>query len=182
MRRRTWLTWAAAAAGTAASAQPQDPAALLQRGGCVVLLRHAQTVSGVGDPAGFRIDICSTQRNLSEAGREQSRRIGQWFSARNLKPAAVRTSAWCRCIDTADLAFGRHVLWPPLNSTFNDRALQPDQTDAVRASLRAARPGQFDVWVTHQVNISALTGEGPSMGEAFILDNQGKIMARTAFV
>ena len=90
MHRRTWLAWATAtAAGAPALAQPQDAAALLQRGGCVVMLRHAQTVSGIGDPPGFRIDICSTQRNLSEAGREQSRRIGQWFASRNDSNIAI---------------------------------------------------------------------------------------------
>jgi len=60
---------------------------------CALLLRHAQTVPGIGDPPGFRLDACSSQRNLSDEGRAQARRIGQWFKARNLQPRAVRSSA-----------------------------------------------------------------------------------------
>ena len=61
----------------------------------------------IGDPPGFRLGECATQRQLSETGREQAQRIGTWFSARGLAPAEVRSSAWCRCLDTATLAFGR---------------------------------------------------------------------------
>ena len=102
-----------------ALAQAGDPVAgTIRAGGCAVLIRHAQTVAGVGDPPGFRVDMCSTQRNLSEDGRAQARRIGQWFQTHGLKPRAVQSSAWCRCKDTADLAFGRHIVWQALNSFF----------------------------------------------------------------
>ena len=163
-----------------ALASDEGVAALLRAGRCAVLLRHAQTVAGVGDPPGFRIDLCSTQRNLSEAGRAQARRIGQWFRARALAPRAVLSSAWCRCRDTADLAFGRHVVWPALNSTFGERPM-PDPGTALREALRGIPAGQFEVWVTHQVNIASLTGEALAMGEALVLDAQGKMGARTTF-
>lgn len=177
--RRQWLTWAGVLA-LPVSAQTADPVARpLRQGGHVVILRHAQTVAGVGDPPGFRIDLCSTQRNLSEEGREQSRRIGQWFQSNRLAPRAVFTSAWCRCIDTADLAFGRHVIWPALNSFFDGRQSEPSQTAALRAALTRVPAGQFEVWVTHQVNITALTGEVPAMGEVVVVDAQGKMVARS---
>ena len=95
---------------------------------------------------------------------------------------AVLTSAWCRCKDTADLAFGKHTVWPALNSTFSDRALQPEQSQLLRQAMAKIPARQFEVWATHQVNISALTGEGPAMGEAFVLDHKGKVLARTSFV
>ena len=164
-----------------ALASDEQVAALLRAGRCAVLLRHAQTVAGVGDPPGFRIDLCSTQRNLSEAGRAQARRIGQWFRARALAPRAVQSSAWCRCRDTADLAFGRHVVWPALNSMFGERSAGPDPGAALREALRGIPAGQFEVWVTHQGNIAALTGEALAMGEALVLDAQGKMAARTTF-
>jgi phosphohistidine phosphatase SixA len=166
----------------AALAQPADPvAAALRAGGCAVLIRHAQTVAGVGDPPGFRVDMCSTQRNLSEDGRAQARRIGQWFSTRGLKPRSVQTSAWCRCKDTADLAFGRHVVWPALNSFFDSRDSQAAQTAQLRTALARIPAGQFEVWVTHQVNMTALTGEGMVMGEGLVVDAQGKMVARSTF-
>ena len=158
-------------------------AGLLRAGGCVVLLRHAATVPGVGDPPEFKLDDCRTQRNLSDAGQQDARRIGAWFRNSKLsQPRAVLTSAWCRCKDTADLAFGKYAVWPALNSTFSDRALQPEQSQLLRQALARIPDRQFEVWVTHQVNISALTGEGPAMGEAFVLDRKGKVLARTVFV
>jgi phosphohistidine phosphatase SixA len=163
-----------------------DVAALLRAGGCVLMLRHAQTEAGVGDPPNFQLGQCSTQRNLSDEGKAQSRRIGQWFAARKLAIGSVQSSAWCRCIDTATLAFGHYELLPALNSTFDSRSNQAAQTDALRERLKGIRAGQFEVWVTHQVNISALTGEGPAMGEAFVVKLgtgglPGRVVARTSF-
>ncbi len=153
-------------------------ATLLRAGACVVLMRHATTVPGTGDPPGFKLGVCSTQRNLSDAGRLESQRIGEWFAGQKLKPRAVLTSAWCRCQDTAHLAFGRHSVWPVLNSTFNDRSLQPDQTRLMTQSMVRLPQGQFEVWVTHQVNITALTGQPVGMGEAVVLDRKGQVLGR----
>ena len=166
--------------GATAHAQAAVPA-LLRAGDCAVLLRHGQTDPGIGDPPGFRLGDCASQRNLAQDGRAQSVRIGDWFRARRLAPTAVRSSAWCRCIDTAELAFGRHALWWPLNSTFDDRALEPAAADAMRAALASIPAGRFEVWVTHQVNITALTGEFASMGEAVVVDAKAIVQGRTRF-
>ena len=154
---------------------------LLQAGSCAVLLRHAATDPGVGDPPDFKLDDCRTQRTLSVAGREDAQRIGAWFASRKLKPRAVLSSAWCRCKDTADLVFGKHAVWAALNSTFGDRVQQPDQSALLRQALALIPARQFEVWVTHQVNISAIAGQGAAMGEALILDGEGRVLGRTAF-
>lgn len=153
-------------------------AALIRQGGCVVLIRHALTEPGIGDPPGFTLDNCRSQRLLSEAGRGQSRRIGQWFSAQGLKPAGVRSSLWCRCRDTADEAFGAHTPWPALNSSFGNAQAQPAMTQAMRQALRQVPAGRFEVWITHQVSMTALTGSYPAMGEGFVVSNQGQLLAR----
>ncbi len=155
-----------------------DAETLLRAGGCVVLLRHAATEPGIGDPPNFKLEHCRTQRNLSDVGRLQSKRLGEWFKARQLGPGSVRSSAWCRCKDTAQLAFGQHAVWPALNSTFRDRTDPPDPTELVRQALLRVPAKQFEVWVTHQVNITALTGQGPAMGEGYVLDRQGKVLSR----
>ena len=142
---------------------------LLRTGGCVVMLRHAQTVPGTGDPPNFNLSQCSTQRNLSDGGREQAKRMGQWFKARGLRPVDVLSSAWCRCIDTANLAFGQHTVLPALNSFFENRSTEAFQTRQLRQRLQTIQAGQFEVWITHQVNISALTGEPTAMGEALVI-------------
>jgi phosphohistidine phosphatase SixA len=154
------------------SAQADEAALLdaLRQGGVVLMLRHAQTDPGVGDPPAFQLGQCGTQRNLSEAGRAQSRRIGQALAAQGLVPRAVRSSGWCRCIDTAELAFGRHEVWPALHSFFAERAAQRDpQTAELRRALARLPARGFEAWVTHQVNITALTGIGVGMGEALVI-------------
>jgi phosphohistidine phosphatase SixA len=180
-RRSTLLALAAAGASPLLQATTPEAETHLREGGCVLLLRHAQTVPGIGDPPEFRLDRCDTQRNLSDAGRTQARHIGTWLRTRQLVPAAVRSSAWCRCVDTAQLALGTYQVWPALNSTFGDRLNQPDATATLRTALQKIPTGQFEVWVTHQVNITGLTREVPSMGEGFVVDGQARILARTLF-
>ncbi|HMS81661.1 MAG TPA: histidine phosphatase family protein, partial [Burkholderiaceae bacterium] len=77
----------------------------LRDGGCVLLLRHALTEPGVGDPPGFRIEACGTQRNLSAQGRAQAARLGASLRDAGVAIGPVRSSRWCRCLDTARLAF-----------------------------------------------------------------------------
>ena len=189
-RRRALQTLVAASALPSAMSllaqSTPDVAALLHMGGCVQMLRHAQTVAGIGDPPNFRLDQCSTQRNLSNDGMEQSKRIGQWFAARKLVVGSVYSSAWCRCKDTATLAFGRVDVLAALNSTFDSRSSQIAQTEVLRDRLKGIRSGQFEVWVTHQVNITSMTGEVPAMGEAFVVksgagNSPGRVLARTHF-
>lgn len=191
-RRALQAALAASAAhtfGSLAQSRP-DAARLLREGGSVLLLRHAQTEAGMGDPPDFQLGQCRTQRNLSDAGRAQAMRIGQWFAAHKLSASSVQSSAWCRCTDTATLAFGSYALLPALNSFFDSRGSQAAQTQALLERLSSVRSGQFEVWVTHQVNISAVTGEGPAVGEGFVvkLADAGsqlapaRILARTRFI
>ena len=165
-----------------ARAQGADALAEQMRAGrCAVLLRHALTDPGVGDPPGFKPGQCATQRNLSEAGRAQARAAGEWFRGRGLQPAAVRASAWCRCIDTAMLAFGRQQPWSPLDSSFGMGDAAVRARPQLLERLAAIGPGRFEVWVTHQVNISAFTGQPVAMGEGLLVDAAGKVLGRSTF-
>ncbi len=119
-------------------------AGLLRAGGCAVLFRHAATEAGIGDPPNFRLGDCSTQRLLSDSGRAQSLRIGQWFKAQALQARSVHSSAWCRCRDTATLAFGEHAVMPALTSTFDNNSRQPAQTQQLRQRLLSIPAGQFE--------------------------------------
>lgn len=145
----------------------------LAAGGQVVLLRHAATTSGVGDPTGFRRDDCATQRNLSEAGRLESRRIGAAFEARAIPVARVLSSPWCRCLETARLAFGSAEAWEPLSSLFADRTRQAEQTRAFRVLAGEKRAGGNTILVTHGANIVTFVGVSPAMAEMVIVTPQG---------
>jgi phosphohistidine phosphatase SixA len=155
---------------------PDIWATLREGTGYVVLLRHAQTTPGTGDPPGFRLDDCATQRNLSAEGRSQAVRIGQVFRDRNVPIAAVLTSEWCRCVDTATLmAIGDVQPAPMLNSFFEDRSAEPQQTAQVRQRIAEHRdaPGVI-VMVSHMVNITALSGVVPPMGGAVVVRATGQ--------
>jgi phosphohistidine phosphatase SixA len=145
----------------------------LASGGHVVLLRHATTTPGVGDPTGFRLDDCVTQRNLTEAGREESRRIGAAFKARAIPVGRVLSSRWCRCLETARLAFGSAEPWEPLSSLFADRTRQAEQTRAFRALAGDKRGTENTILVTHGANIVAFVGVSPAMAEMVIVTPQG---------
>jgi phosphohistidine phosphatase SixA len=146
----------------------------IAQGGVALAMRHAQTTAGVGDPPNFKLADCSTQRNLSEEGKAQSTRIGAALRAAGVTPTAVRSSAWCRCKDTAKLAFGEFTVWAQLNSFFETRTNEPQQTVELVRALQRLKPGQIEVWVTHQVNITALTGGTPTMGEIYAVQFSGQ--------
>lgn len=143
----------------------------LKSGRYIVLLRHAVTESGIGDPPGFTLGECSTQRNLSEQGRRDARRIGEAFRRRNIPVSEVFSSRWCRCLDTARLAFGRATPAPILDSIFNDSEKATEtKIREVHAMLRH-RPATGNlVLVTHNRNIQALTGISPSSGEMVVAE------------
>lgn len=181
MKRRHLLgALAALAVAPSLRAQPAEPRAAdheaawraLAAPGHSLILRHAATVPGIGDPPGFRLDDCATQRNLSAAGRAQAQQLGAAVRARGLRIDALRSSRWCRCLDTARLAFPELPLEPlgALNSFFEDRSTAAAQTAALRAWL-ATLGVRRAVLVTHMVNIAALTGEGVAMGEALVIAN-----------
>jgi phosphohistidine phosphatase SixA len=143
--------------------------------GAVVVFRHA-TAPGVGDPAGFKLDDCATQRNLSEEGRAEARRLGALFREKKIQVGAVLTSHWCRTRETARLAFGDQL--PRDETAFNSFFSQsPAQREAQTARARdvIARwkgPGTLVV-VTHQVNITALTGVGAASAQGVVVRADG---------
>lgn len=165
---------------SAAEAQSDEAAlwAALRDGGHVALIRHA-LAPGTGDPPGFRVDDCATQRNLSPAGRAQARAIGARFRANGIATATVFSSQWCRCLDTATgLAIGEVVPFPGLNSFFAGQGDEAAQTRAVRALIaERSADGKPLVLVTHQVNITALSGIFPASGEIIVMRAEGAALS-----
>ena len=163
------LMFALLTAGTAAADKPPAVESLTA-GGMVLMLRHARA-PGLGDPPGFRLGDCATQRNLDGEGREQARRIGRWLGRQGVAAARVFSSQWCRCLETARLLeLGPVAELPALNSFFARAADQAPRLEALRGFL-AALPsgGPLVVLVTHQVTITALTGETIGSGVGVLL-------------
>jgi broad specificity phosphatase PhoE len=147
----------------------------LRTGGVAILLRHAATEAGLGDPPEYRLDDCGTQRNLSAEGRTQAVRLGQALRERAVRVDSVLSSHWCRCLETARLSFPQHEVTPfdALNSFFDDRAAEPGRTRAALARIAAIRAPDNAVFVTHHVNILALTGEAVGVGEILVVRGGG---------
>ena len=169
-----------------AAQAPDAATSALRAGGVVIAFRHA-LAPGTFDPPGFTLGQCSTQRNLNDDGRAQARRMGQWFQRQGLKPARVRTSPWCRCTETATLAFGNAEAWPALGSPRGyAEETNAEHLGLLRAALAdaARQPGRFEVWVTHMFVLSALVQQNASSGEGLVLraDAQGgvQVLARVA--
>lgn len=135
----------------------------------VALLRHA-IAPGTGDPANFEIDDCATQRNLSDQGRGQARRIGARFREHGVSVASVFSSQWCRCRETARLlGLGPVTDQPILNSFFRNYERREPQTRMLREWIARQDLSLPLILVTHQVNITALTDVYPQSGELVIL-------------
>lgn len=142
-------------------------------GADVIFLRHA-LAPGTGDPAGFRLGDCASQRNLSDEGRSQARGIGAALRESGLRIAGVMTSQWCRARDTAELLdIGAVVEEAGLNSFFgNPDARQPtlDLLTERLATLPEGAEAGLTVMVTHQVVITAVTGQSVASGAAVLYD------------
>ena len=137
-----WLLLMVAAVSTWPLLADDAVAERLQEPGAVLLIRHA-LAPGVGDPDGFRLDDCATQRNLSDEGRRQARAIGDWLRARGIGQAHVYSSQWCRCLETAALLdLGPVTELPALNSFFERRQDRTLARHAFRTRLgRESRHG-----------------------------------------
>ncbi|MGA9433796.1 MAG: histidine phosphatase family protein [Roseobacter sp.] len=139
----------------------------LSEPGAVAIMRHALAPGG-GDPANFDIADCTTQRNLDDRGRDQARAIGAALRDRGFTFDRVLTSQWCRCRDTATLLdVGPVTEAPAFNSFFQDRSTSDAQT-ADAQGIISATEGTL-MMVTHQVNITGLTGVFPSSGEIIVI-------------
>jgi phosphohistidine phosphatase SixA len=159
--------------------RPGELADTLRSPGYLLLMRHAYA-PGVGDPAGYRLDDCATQRNLDAQGRAQAARTGAWLKRQGVEKALVYSSNWCRCRDTAKaLELGGFGVEPSLASFFD----QPEQAGASTAALSRfiartmkSKGDRALILVTHHVNIRDFAGADIGSGDMVLVkvDAQGR--------
>jgi phosphohistidine phosphatase SixA len=143
----------------------------LQEGGRVALIRHGDAPGGVGDPPGFRLEDCATQRNLSDRGRAESRALGAAFREHRVPVGKLLSSQWCRCRETAQLMDIGPIEDAP---TFNNAAVLRDRREQLKEGARAViaawrGPGTLVV-VTHGANVLALMGVHPPQGSITVVE------------
>jgi phosphohistidine phosphatase SixA len=167
---RALAAFALALLACGARAADADAWSLLQRGGQVVLMRHALTTPGAGDPPGMRLDDCTTQRNLSDEGRRHARAVGAALREHKIPVDRVLTSPWCRCVETARLVFGENgEVSRALDNLFGRRDNEAGQVAAMRA-LVSGWHGKGNLFlVSHGSTILALTGLSPQTTEMVIV-------------
>ena len=148
----------------------------------VLLMRHARA-PGVGNPQGFSLDDCKTQRNLNDEGREQARKVGLWLRQQGVTEAIIASSPWCRCQETARLlAYGAVQVDKTLASLFdtpqNEEASISNLQKRV-AALLSEKSGRALIMVTHEMNILRWTGESIAAAEMVLVkvDRQGRLLS-----
>ncbi len=164
--------------GSAIAADDAGLWSAIKNGEAFAIMRHA-LAPGTGDPEHFSVTDCTTQRNLSKEGRAQASMIGSGFRSRGITAADIYSSEWCRCKETAQLLdLGEVRSLPPLNSFYESMGRRDEQTRALKKWLMAHKGTKPLVLVSHQVNISALTGRPTGSGEAVVaqVDNSGRVV------
>ena len=149
----------------------------LAEGGNFIFIRHAYA-PGSGDPKNFNLNDCSTQRNLNDSGREQSKNIGNLFYRYNIKIKNVYSSEWCRCKETASIAFEKFETKKFLNSFYSAQFAKnrKKQIKDFKYFLEKWNKKDNLIFVTHYVVISEILNYAPSSGEVIIVDKNLNIV------
>ena len=176
---KTWILWLSVLFVTAAHAAGISQR--LQAHDHVLLMRHA-FAPGVGDPRGYVLERCETQRVLNEEGQQQAMRIGRWLRSQGVEQAQVFSSTWCRCRQTAELLHAGPVTIEPALASFFD---EPHQAAARNASLQAfiaqalkVKGHRALILVTHHVNIREFMGQDIGSGDMVLarVNAQGQLL------
>tara|TARA_B100000886_G_scaffold272300_1_gene196242 strand:+ start:3832 stop:4392 length:561 start_codon:yes stop_codon:yes gene_type:complete len=151
---------------------------LAQEGNKIILIRHSLAPGG-GDPSGFKLNDCKTQRNLNRTGIKQSKQIGKLFKKNKVPVDQVLSSQWCRCKDTAKHAFGNYKEFTALNSTFQS-PYNKNEGKQLKELYNYVKKwdgkGKNLVLITHYSIITAVSNAVPSSGEIIIADKNFKVL------
>jgi phosphohistidine phosphatase SixA len=149
----------------------------LKQGGKLIFIRHAYAPGG-GDPINFDINVCNTQRNLNNSGRNQADKIGSLFKDNNISTDKVYSSEWCRCKETALIAFNQFETKKFLNSFFSSKFAQNknSQIKSFKKFIKSWDGKKNLIFVTHYVFISEILDYAPSSGEIIISDKDLKVI------
>ena len=149
----------------------------LEKGGTLIFIRHAYA-PGSGDPKNFNLNDCLTQRNLSRSGKEQSKIIGKLFSEYNIKIKDVYSSEWCRCKETASIAFKKFETKKFLNSFYSAQFAKNriNQVKEFENFLKNWDKKGNLIFVTHYVFISEILNYAASSGEIIFTDKNLNIL------
>jgi phosphohistidine phosphatase SixA len=155
----------------------QNLIAELKKGGKLIFIRHAYA-PGIGDPDNFDIDNCDTQRNLSDVGREQAKKIGAFFKKNNITVDEVYSSEWCRCKETAQIAFNKYEKKNFLNSFFSSRFFKNKESQMIKLKRFIYNHDNKKniIFLTHYVVINETLNYSSNSGEIIVIDKNYNIL------
>ena len=138
----------------------------------VIFLRHS-LAPGMGDPKNFKLEDCSTQRNLDRLGRKQAEELGNLFRHNELTFDEILSSEWCRCKETAALMqLGRWKTFLGLNSFFEGYVDKKKTLSVLNQKLAVINSDKLVLLITHQVVISAITGKFVGSGKMVFYNSE----------
>ena len=148
-------------------------------GGKLIFIRHAYA-PGSGDPSNFNLKDCHTQRNLDKKGKIQAKKIGEFLRKNKIEIEKVLSSEWCRCKDTAKLAFNEYSTFNALNSFYDPRFKnnKDKQISDLKNYIFNWNSKKNLVLITHFVVISEILKVGADSGEIIISDKKFNIIGR----
>jgi phosphohistidine phosphatase SixA len=149
----------------------------LKEGGKLIFIRHAYA-PGNGDPENFSLKDCTSQRNLSQKGIDQSKEIGLFFTKNKIPIDKVLSSEWCRCKETAKYAFNNFETFDALNSFYDIRfeKNKTKQINDLKKYILSWNSKKNLILVTHFVVISEVLSTGSSSGEIIVSDQNFNII------
>lgn len=169
---------AVAAPPARADASGADLVTALKSGGYVIYFRHSISDLTQNDADPIKVDDCSTQRGLADAGRAQAKKIGAEFDAMGIAVEKAYSSAYCRAKETAALAFPKAS--PQASpALFYSLALPKDEAAKAVADLKkilatAPAAGKNVVLIGHTSNLKEAAGVWPKVeGGAFVFKPDG---------
>ena len=151
----------------------------LKDGKKIIFIRHAIAPGG-GDPESFNIKKCSTQRNLNDEGKIQSKKIGNFFKKNNIKLGEVLSSEWCRCKDTSFYAFSNYRTFSGLNSFYDPKFYKnkKKQINSLKKFIKNWDGKSNLILVTHYVVILEMLNLGANSGEIIVTNKDYKTLGR----
>ena len=152
---------------------------ILKDGNRIIFIRHSYA-PGSGDPANFKLNDCSTQRNLNAEGIAQSKKISEFFFKNRIQVDKVLSSEWCRCKDTAKLAFNNYVTFDALNSFYDPKFKnnKDKQIKDLKNYILKWNSEKNLVLITHFVVISEILGVSARSGEIIVSDKDFQLIGR----
>ncbi|MFG6146872.1 histidine phosphatase family protein [Halobacillus sp. B23F22_1] len=148
----------------------------LKEGGYILYARHAEATEGEDEPT-LDLEDCTTQRNLSDTGRQQAVTYGEILRRLGIPiDEPIMASPFCRTKETAVLAFGEDNVevdpfWINIYNLSSDLTLEEEDRIMAELTLKLEIPppeGANTLIIAHGFPPGLGLGEMANMGTIIV--------------